>query len=91
MNKYNYDKLECIPPAKIEKYLQEHGWRQRNVVEQVSVWIYKRHDRMFGLFLPLTKDFVDYRNRVVEILEILQKVEQRSQEDILKTIENQNL
>ncbi|GJD21585.1 hypothetical protein RIVM261_065410 [Rivularia sp. IAM M-261] len=61
------------------------------MVEQVSVWTYKRQDKMFGLFLPLTRDFVDYRNRVVEILEILQQVEQRSQEDILKRIESKNL
>lgn len=91
MNKYHLEKLECIPSEQIQKYLDEHGWRQRNVVEEVSVWTYKRHDRMFGLFLPLNPNFVDYRNRVVEILEILQLVEQRSQEDILKTIESKNM
>ena len=90
MNIYNYDKLECIPPAQIENYLNEHGWRKKTVVEEVSVWIYKRQDRMFGLFLPLNRDFVDYRNRVVEILYILQKVEERSSEEILKSIEEQS-
>lgn len=91
MNKCNFEKLECIPPEQIQKYLEEYGWCQRKVVEQVSVWTYKRQDKMFGLFLPLTRDFVDYRNRIFEILEILQEVEQRSQEDILNTIESKKL
>ncbi|BAZ10396.1 hypothetical protein NIES4071_22110 [Calothrix sp. NIES-4071] len=90
MNIYNYEKLECISPAQIENYLNEHGWRKKIVVEEVSVWIYKRQDRIFGLFLPLNINFVDYRNRVVEILDILQKAEKRSQEEILKFIEIQS-
>jgi hypothetical protein len=57
---------------------EKYGWNKIREAEDISVWIYDKHDRKFGMFVPLSDDFVDYRQRTIGVLETIQQVEDRS-------------
>lgn len=67
---------------------ETHGWNKIREAENISVWIYDRHYRKFGRFVPLANDFVDYRQRIIEVLETIQEVEDRSTFEICKDIQD---
>ncbi len=77
-----------IPYTKMCIYLEKAGWKKRKEVENVSVWTYKEGDSVFGIFVPLREDYVDYKNRIIEVLYTLQKVENRSYIKILESLQD---
>ncbi|WP_127086654.1 hypothetical protein [Dulcicalothrix desertica] len=72
-------------------YLEKHGWNKVREAEDISVWIYDKHDSKFGMFVPTSDDFVDYRQRTIEVLETIQQVEDRSTFEICKEIQDIHL
>jgi hypothetical protein len=86
MQNYQYKEIANISPNTIIQYLEKHGWHNWKEVEDVSVWIYNKQGRKFGLFLPLSLDFVDFQNRVLEILITLEEVEERPRGQILEAL-----
>gem|GEM_PF-3322009 len=85
---YEYYNLDALSPYRVVTYLEKHGWNKIREAEDISVWIYDRHDRKFGMFVPLADDFVDYKQRTIEVLETIQEVEDRSTFEICKDIQD---
>ncbi|RUS92781.1 hypothetical protein DSM106972_098310 [Dulcicalothrix desertica PCC 7102] len=44
---------------------EKHGWNKVREAEYISVWIYDKHNKKFGKFVPTSDDFVDYRQRTI--------------------------
>jgi hypothetical protein len=82
------DILKSLEPNRVVAYLQAHQWHERtNVPQQVSTWTRDTFvDDKLKIYLPLDKDFDDYPRRIYEIIETLEKAENRSQLDILSEL-----
>ena len=82
------DILKTLDPRQVAAYLQSKGWHERTrVPAQVSSWT--RDTFAFDklkIYLPLNQDFDDYPRRMYEVMEILEKAENRSQLDILSDL-----
>lgn len=80
--------LSHIQPQHVEHYLDSHGWHERNRIEnRVSIWTRDTFmvDKL-KIQVPLDLDFDDYPRRMYEIMETLEKAENRSQLDILSEL-----
>ncbi|NJL09523.1 MAG: hypothetical protein HC908_02885 [Calothrix sp. SM1_7_51] len=79
MRKYTHysEQVQKISPICMVRYLEQQGWNKKNEVEDVSVWTCKKQGRTFGVILPLSDSFVDYKRRILEILDTLEEVERR--------------
>lgn len=86
MYNFEYHKIN-ICPKQLVIYLEKHGWNKKREAEDISVWTYKRQDKTFGMFVPLSDNFVDYRERILEVLDTLEEVEQRFKFEIIQDIE----
>lgn len=77
--------LNSLEPCQVESYLKSKGWHERTrVPNEVSGWTRDTFsDDKFKIYLPLDPSFDDYPRRMYEVMEILEKVENRSQLDIL--------
>lgn len=82
------DVLSQLQPQQVEAYLQSTGWQERNrIPDKVSIWIYNfAPENHFKIQLPVDQNFDDYPRRMSEIIEILEKAENRSQLDILSDL-----
>ncbi|MBH8578028.1 hypothetical protein I8752_34805 [Nostocaceae cyanobacterium CENA369] len=82
------DILSNLDPQILTSYLQAKGWKKESQVDnKESVWI-KTTDsgEEFDITLPLNPGIRSYALRMAEILAILEKVEVRSQLDILSDL-----
>ena len=82
--------LSNLDPQQLTTYLKARGWRQVNYIDgKESVWVYSNtssdYDE-YDITLPLNPKTRSYAIRMVEILETLEKVEERSQLDILSDL-----
>lgn len=82
--------LSNLDPKAITLYLQARGWLlESHVPEKESVWINsasgQEYDK-YDITLPLNPQTRSYALRMAEILETLEKVEERSQLDILSDL-----
>jgi len=75
-----------ISSVKLCNYLEQHGWVKKRQAEGISVWTYKKGKELFGIFVPLNENFVDYNNRIVEVLYTLEKAENRPFSKILESL-----
>lgn len=82
--------LSNLDPENITNYLRAHGWLKESQIDsKESVWIYSQSSESsdeYDITLPLIHQTRSYALRMVEILEILEKVESRSQLDILSDL-----
>jgi hypothetical protein len=79
------DILEGLQTDKISEYLQSNGWQIENRIgDKATVW--ERGD--YEVVLPLRKELRDYVARLLDLLETLQEVENRSKLDILSELIN---
>ena len=82
--------LSNLDPMQITAYLQSRGWLQENQINnKESVWVVSINDEEydeFSITLPLNPKTRSYALRMAEILEILERVEGRSQLDILNDL-----
>ncbi|MDJ0619983.1 MAG: hypothetical protein QNJ63_25125 [Calothrix sp. MO_192.B10] len=77
--------LKNLQPKRIAAYLHQKGWHKKaSVPNQVSTWVRDTFasDKL-KIYLPLDPEFEDYPRRMSEIMEILEKVENRSQLEII--------
>lgn len=82
------DILSNLDPQKLTSYLQAQEWRKESQIgNKESVWI-KTTDfsEEFDVTLPLNPGVRSYALQMAEILSILEKVEGRSQLDILSDL-----
>ncbi|PAX56986.1 hypothetical protein [Brunnivagina elsteri] len=77
--------LNQLQPQQLEIYLKAKGWREHSrIPEKVSIWIRDTYSEdKLKIQLPIDNNFDDYALRISEILEILERAENRSQIDIL--------
>ncbi|GAB1541148.1 hypothetical protein NUACC21_38180 [Scytonema sp. NUACC21] len=82
------DILKSLDPCQVAAYLQSKGWHERTrVPAQVSSWTRDTfNEDKLKIYLPLDQDFDDYPRRMYEVMEILEKAENRSQLDILSEL-----
>jgi hypothetical protein len=80
--------LKSIQPGQVAAYLHSSGWYERTCVpNRVSSWTRNTFSEdKLKIYLPLDPDFEDYSRRISEIMEILEKAENRSQLDILSEL-----
>ena len=75
-----------LDPMQITAYLQSRGWLQQSRVDdKESIWVISINDE-FSITLPLNPKTRSYALRMAEILETLERVEGRSQLDILSDL-----
>ena len=82
--------LSNLDPMQLTAYLQSRGWLQESRVDdKESVWVISINDEEydeFSITLPLNPKTRSYALRMAEILETLERVEGRSQLDILSDL-----
>jgi hypothetical protein len=82
--------LSNLDSQKITTYLKARGWLIESQIDsKESVWIYSETSEEYNEYditLPLNPQTRSYALRMAEILEILEKVEARSQLDILSDL-----
>ncbi|BAZ11598.1 hypothetical protein NIES4071_34240 [Calothrix sp. NIES-4071] len=82
--------LSNLDPKVITNYLKARGWmRESHIPEKESVWVNSTNDQgydEYDITLPLNPQTRSYALRMAEILDTLEKVEERSQLDILSDL-----
>lgn len=86
MKNLMYSTEQYISPNQIVTYLDRSGWCKIKEAEGISAWVYNRANKKMGIFVPLIDEFVDSRERILEILDTLEEVERRSKYEILQDI-----
>ncbi len=81
------DILKAIPELKyteIQAYLRNTGWqRVETGKESIALFHKEIGQRFFETLLPLSKDFADYNERVIDVLESIATVENREVHQVL--------
>lgn len=77
-----------IHPARVAAYLQSRGWSRLTFeANRYSLWVQPSAAAPVEVLLPLDPNFGDFSERIAELLNDLQREEQRSQIDILRDID----
>ncbi len=75
--------LGALRPVDLLAYLRAAGWaRTAEMDDRASLWMKGEED----VWVPLRRDLNDFALRTAEILSTLERVEQRSQEEIMRDI-----
>lgn len=74
------DEAARLLPSALRHHLATTGWRDVETTESAKYWRYAidTHRGQVEVDVPKSADFIDYDRRVVELMEILALVEQRS-------------
>lgn len=80
--------LSHLQPSAVEAYLQATGWHERNrIPDKVSVWTRDTFSEdKLKVYVPVDQEFDDYARRMYELMETLEKAENRSQLDIISEL-----
>jgi hypothetical protein len=80
--------LSHLQPSAVEAYLQATGWHERNrIPDKVSVWTRDTFSEdKLKIYVPVDQEFDDYARRMYELMETLEKAENRSQLDIISEL-----
>jgi len=86
----NVDLLLSLNPSAVGRYLESHGWRERDRTnEKLAVWVLKpdtvrgNGDSDMEIALPLKPDNPGFPLHIYEAIRTLEQVEQRSSFQIL--------
>lgn len=87
----DYSLLSSLHPLDIAEYLSSKGWKKlEENPGKFSIWEYIDEGgvgkRDLDILLPLNQKFKDYEIRIAEVLNILEKAENRQQIQILKDL-----
>ena len=74
--------LRAIRPLELVAYLRANGWHQEQRLERGAFWRKESNE----LLLPLDSNLRDFANRMAEVLQMLERAEQRSQLEILEDL-----
>jgi hypothetical protein len=79
-----------LQPSAVEAYLQRTGWHERSrIAARVSAWTRDTFEAdKLKVYVPLDQEFDDYPRRMFELIETLEKAENRSQLEILSDLIN---
>jgi hypothetical protein len=83
------DILKNIKPSRIEEYLLNHGWKEREKISnKASIWIKESssYEGIFEILLPLNPEIPDFVCRVFEVIETLEVSERLSQLQIINEL-----
>jgi hypothetical protein len=80
--------INHLQPSALEAYLQATGWHERHrIPDKVSVWTRDTFcEDKLKVYVPLDQEFDDYARRMYELMETLEKAENRSQLDIISEL-----
>ena len=80
--------LGHLQPLAVEAYLQATGWHELNrIPDKVSVWTRANFsENQLKIYVPVDPEFDDYARRMYELMETLEKAENRSQLDIISEL-----
>ncbi|MBI4548315.1 MAG: hypothetical protein HY707_10065 [Ignavibacteriae bacterium] len=79
--------LMAIDLQDLTAYLERHGWRLTETVAiNSSLWTHTEGSTESELLLPAKRSTDDYATRISQALSVLQRIEDRSQLDILRDI-----
>ncbi|MBW4506699.1 MAG: hypothetical protein KME64_09330 [Scytonematopsis contorta HA4267-MV1] len=74
------EKFQNINPQQVEVYLIAQGWQQQQKIgDKASIWTLDD----FEILLPLKPEIIDFKRRMLEVVETLALQEKRSQIEIL--------
>lgn len=77
--------LSSVSPDLASHYLRSKGWtRTRHEPDRFSVW--RRAEPAGEVLVPLNRAFDDFAQRIAELLSDLQRIEERSEFEILRDI-----
>src|ERR1700731_77881 len=76
--------LRAIRPLELVAYLRANGWHQEQRLERGAFWREESNEKSYELLLPLDSNLGDFANRMAEVLQMLERAEQRSQLEILE-------
>ena len=85
---WNVDVLKNLQPSAVEAYLQATGWHEKNrIPDKVSIWTRDTFSEdQLKIQVPLDIEFDDYPLRMSELIDTLQKAENRSQLGIISEL-----
>lgn len=87
--KQNKEQIEKILPEQYCKYLEGLGWvKIGEYPNKASVWEKTHENNKVGVHVPISTRFDDYILRIMELLNKLEIVENKSKEEIIKEILN---
>jgi hypothetical protein len=79
--------LKGLKPLEVVPYLKSKGWLQSSVLgDKSALWEKQAGDITEELWLPLRPELGDYALRMSEMLQTLERVEERSQLEILQDL-----
>lgn len=78
--------LRSVRPLEVVAYLRAHQWQQAEILEGGAIWTKEAGGEFSEILLPLEVTLRDFPNRIAEVLATLEKVEGRSQLDIVEDL-----
>ncbi|NJL28864.1 MAG: hypothetical protein HC897_13715 [Thermoanaerobaculia bacterium] len=80
--------LSAIRPLDLAAYLRARGWHERERTPgRSAVWTREQGEDLFEVLLPLDTVFRDYPARIADLLDTLERAENRSQLEVAADIE----
>ncbi len=81
------DVFKAIPQLKfteLQAYLRNTGWKRAEANRSdIGIFHKETNSQFFETLLPLNKDFADYNQRILEVLEAIAQVENRNVHQVL--------
>jgi hypothetical protein len=78
MIKEIYKAVAIIEPTALQTYLRKTKWVEIEVPKpEVALFQKTINNQLYEVFLPLSKHFGDYTQRIVDVLEVISETEQR--------------
>ena len=76
-------------PFDLASYLRAHGWRRGNAISEgrAHLWLHQIEADNIDVIVPADRTVRDYRARMIEALQTLEAIEQRSQLEIIADIQ----
>ncbi|MGF1489863.1 MAG: hypothetical protein ACFBSE_22480 [Prochloraceae cyanobacterium] len=81
--------INSISLKKIQEYLSIKGWKKKKEISgTASIWIRSIAGEKYGIILPLDREFIDFQDRLIEVFNILEEIEQRPKIEIIESLKN---
>lgn len=71
----------------VQSYLKNTGWvKQRSNREDVAIFTIKHHEEELEIVLPLTREFADYNNAIVDAITTIASYENKEISQVLSDL-----
>ena len=79
--------LNKIIPNNCEAYLKNKGWHHCGNINSVAkIYEHQKDEKLFSVIVPMTVEISDYKNRIRDLLSVLDEFEDRDWQYIAKDI-----